>query len=114
MEHPDLRFSTWRQQRAAEHLRQQHERHSILPDGTIVVEPFEFPLSHVSDTARHMPPGGVEPFFRKNSPHLRNADNSDSRETRKQVITLNFILLFFSWNHMMCVSGLILNFYHAV
>lgn len=84
MEHPDLRFSTWRQQRAAEHLRQQHERHSILPDGTIVVEPFEFPLGHVSDTARHMPPGGVEPFFRKNSPHLRNADNSDSRETRKQ------------------------------
>ena len=80
-----MHFSTWRQQRAAEHLRQQHERHSMLPDGTIVVEPFEFPVGHVSDAARQLPPGGIENFLRKNSPHLRSADNSESRETRKQV-----------------------------
>lgn len=84
MEPPDMHFSTWRQQRAAEHLRQQHERHSMLPDGTIVVEPFEFPVGHVSDAARQLPPGGIENFLRKNSPHLRSADNSESRETRKQ------------------------------
>lgn len=85
MEHPDIRFSTWRQQRAAEHLRQQHERHSLLPDGTIIVDPFDMSVGHVGDAPRHLPPGSVEPFVRKNSPHLRSADNSESRETRKQV-----------------------------
>lgn len=80
-----MRFSTWRQQRAAEHLRQQHERHSLLPDGTVMVEPFDIAIGHVGDAARHLPPGSVEPFVRKNSPHLRSADNAESRETRKQV-----------------------------
>ena len=83
MDPHDIRFSTWRQQRAAEHLRQQHERHSIMPDGTILVEPFDIPVRH--DAPRHLPPGSVEPFVRKNSPHLRPGDNSESRETRKQV-----------------------------
>ena len=81
----DIRFSTWRQQRAAEHLRQQHERHSLLPDGTILVEPYDIPVAHVGDAARHLPPASVESFVRKNSPHLRPSDNSEPREAKKQV-----------------------------
>ncbi|XP_078367195.1 uncharacterized protein LOC144651177 isoform X2 [Oculina patagonica] len=84
MDPHDVRFNSWRQQRAAEHLRQQHERHSILPDGTIIVEPYDIPVGHVGDAARHLPPGSVESFVRKNSPHLRPGDNPESRETRKQ------------------------------
>lgn len=85
MDPHDIRFSTWRQQRAAEHLRQQHERHSILPDGSILVEPYDIAVGHAGDAARHLPPGSVESFVRKNSPHLRPGDNPESRETRKQV-----------------------------
>ena len=85
MDPHDVRFNSWRQQRAAEHLRQQHERHSILPDGTIIVEPYDIPVGHVSDAACHLPPGSVEPFVRKNSPYLRPADNPEPRETRIQV-----------------------------
>ena len=81
----DIRFSTWRQQRAAEHLRQQHERHSILPDGSVLIEPYDLPIAHPGDAARHLPPGSVDPFVRKSSPHLRPGDNPESRETRKQV-----------------------------
>jgi len=82
----DIHFSTWRQQRAAEHLRQQHERHSILPDGAIIVEPYDIAVAgHVGDAGRHMPPGAVDPFVRKSSPHLRPGENAESRETRKQV-----------------------------
>lgn len=80
----DVRFSTWRQQRAAEHLRQQHERHSILPDGSVLIEPYDLPIAHPGDAARHLPPSNVDPFVRKNSPHLRPGDNPESRETRKQ------------------------------
>lgn len=81
----DIHFSTWRQQRAAEHLRQQHERHSLLPDGTILVEQYDIPVAHVGDAALHLPPASVESFVRKNSPLLRPSDNSELREAKKQV-----------------------------
>lgn len=56
-----------------------------MPDGTIIVEPYDIAVGHVGDAARHLPPGSVESFVRKNSPHLRPGDNPESRETRKQV-----------------------------
>jgi len=57
-----------------------------LPDGTIIVEPsYDIHVGHVGEPARHLPPGSVEPFVRKNSPHLRPGDTPEARESRKQV-----------------------------
>ena len=94
---------TWRQRRAVEHLRQQHERHThIWPD--------DVPHSHPGDLPRHIHPAGAKHFrpreslqirteearehlylgknehFRQHSDSLR-ARNDDlrEREARKQV-----------------------------
>jgi len=66
-----------------------------LPDGTIIVEPYDIPVGHVGEPPRHLPPGSVEQFVRKNSPHLRHGDTPEARENRKQV-KQEFILFLIS------------------
>ena len=85
MDPHDAHFNTWRQQRAVEHLRQQHERHAVMADGTVVLETYDRPITHIADSPLHLPPTRIDPFARRDSPHLRTGDVSEPQETRKQV-----------------------------